>query len=56
MARSINSRVGVVYLAVGIVGLFLTSSEANILALNHPDNVLHLASALVLLRTGRVAR
>ena len=55
-AKAVNSLVGAVYLAVGIVGLFLTSSDINILALNHPDNVLHLASALVLLGTGRAAR
>ncbi|MCI0689393.1 MAG: DUF4383 domain-containing protein [Sporichthyaceae bacterium] len=55
-ARAVNTLVGAVYLAVGVVGLFLTSSEANILALNHPDNGLHLASALILLGIGRAAR
>ena len=40
---------GAVYLLVGIVGLFILDSDANILALNSADNVLHLGSALVLL-------
>ncbi len=34
------------------MGLFLTSSALNIIALNGADNVLHLASALVLLAVG----
>ncbi|PYI66038.1 DUF4383 domain-containing protein [Arthrobacter livingstonensis] len=51
-AKTANSTVGAVYLLVGIVGLFLTSSALNIIALNGADNVLHLASALVLLAVG----
>lgn len=51
-AKTANSTVGAVYLLVGIVGLFLTSSALNIIALNGADNVLHLASALVLLTVG----
>lgn len=51
-ASAANTLVGGVYLAVGIVGLFLTDSAANIIAVNHPDNVLHLATALVLLGVG----
>jgi hypothetical protein len=41
--------VGAVYLLVGIIGLFILDSDANILSLNGADNVLHLASALILL-------
>ncbi|MDT0166350.1 DUF4383 domain-containing protein, partial [Actinotalea sp. AC32] len=48
-ARSTCLAVGAVYLLVGVVGLFLVGSPANLLALNGADNVLHLASALVLL-------
>ena len=48
-AKGVNTLVGVVYLLVGIVGLFILDSDANILALNSADNVLHLGSALVLL-------
>ena len=38
--------------AVGILGLFLIGTDANILSLNGADNVLHLASAIVLLGVG----
>jgi len=51
-AKTTNSSVGAVYLLVGIVGLFLPGSALNIIALNGADNVLHLASALVLLAVG----
>ncbi|WP_225752981.1 DUF4383 domain-containing protein [Actinotalea sp. Marseille-Q4924] len=47
-----NTVVGAVYLVVGLVGLFLIGSGANILALNGADNVLHMASALLLLGVG----
>jgi hypothetical protein len=51
-AAAANSLVGGVYLLVGVLGLFLTNSSANILAINHPDNALHLATAAVLLGVG----
>ena len=51
-AKGINTTVGAVYLLVGVVGLFLLDSGANILALNGADNVLHLASAVLLLGVG----
>lgn len=51
-ARSVNTTVGGVYLLVGIVGLFLLDSPLNIIALNGADNVLHLASAVLLLGVG----
>jgi hypothetical protein len=51
-AAAANTLVGGVYLAVGVVGLFLTDSAVNIIALNHPDNVLHLATAALLLGVG----
>ncbi|HCH48817.1 MULTISPECIES: DUF4383 domain-containing protein [Micrococcaceae] len=47
-----NTTVGAVYLLVGILGLFLASTALNIIALNGADNVLHLASAIVLLSVG----
>jgi uncharacterized protein DUF4383 len=47
-----NTLVGGVYLVVGVAGLFLSNSSLDILALNHPDNLLHLASAAVLLGAG----
>ena len=51
-AKGANTLVGGVYLLLGIIGLFILDSEANILALNGADNVLHFASALVLLGVG----
>jgi hypothetical protein len=52
LARTFNTAVGAVYLLVGILGLFLLSSPLNIIALNGADNVLHLASAVLLLGVG----
>ena len=54
-AKAVNATVGGVYLLVGIVGLFLIGSAANILALNGADNVLHFASAILLLGVGLAA-
>ncbi|WP_434618609.1 DUF4383 domain-containing protein [Arthrobacter sp. A5] len=51
-AKSVNTTVGAVYLLVGILGLFLLGSSLNIIALNGADNVLHLASAVLLLGVG----
>ena len=52
IARSVNATVGAVYLRVGVLGLFLLNSPLNIIALNGADNVLHLASAVLLLGVG----
>lgn len=51
-AKATNTTVGAVYLLVGVVGLFLVGSSANIIALNGADNVLHFASAVLLLGVG----
>lgn len=51
-ARGVNIGIGTVYLLLGIAGLFLVGSEFNILAINEADNVLHFASAAVLLAVG----
>lgn len=51
-ARAVNSTVGAAYLLLGVLGLFILDSSANILALNGADNALHFASALVLLGAG----
>jgi hypothetical protein len=48
-AKSVNTTIGGVYLLVGILGLFLVGTSLNIIALNGADNVLHLASAVLLL-------
>jgi len=51
-AKAANITVGTAYLLLGIVGLFLIGSPANILAINAADNVLHFASAAILLAVG----
>ena len=54
-AKGANTAVGAVYLLVGVLGLFILDSAANILSLNSADNVLHFASAAVLLGVGLTA-
>ena len=49
VARTVNRAIGAAYFALGIVGLFIVNTSANILALNGADNVLHFATAVVLL-------
>ena len=51
-AKTVNSVVGAAYLVLGLAGLFLIGSALNILALNVADNVLHFASAAILLAVG----
>jgi hypothetical protein len=51
-SKSVNTVVGAAYLLLGIVGLFLLNSPANILAINTADNVLHFGSAVILLGVG----
>ena len=55
VAKSVNTLVGAVYLVLGVLGLFLLNSSADILALNSADNVLHFGSALLLLIVGLAA-
>ncbi|HEY6537577.1 MAG TPA: DUF4383 domain-containing protein [Candidatus Dormibacteraeota bacterium] len=51
-ARAVNLIVGTVYLLLGIVGWFAIGNSFNILALNVPDNFLHLATAVGALGVG----
>ncbi|QYH34938.1 DUF4383 domain-containing protein [Salinibacterium sp. M195] len=51
-ARTANSTIGFAFLILGFAGLLLVGSSLNILALNAADNVLHFASAVVLLLVG----
>ncbi|MCU1514003.1 MAG: hypothetical protein JWO10_1093 [Microbacteriaceae bacterium] len=51
-AKTVNTVVGAAYLLLGIVGLFITGTDFNILALNVPDHVLHFGSAVILLGVG----
>ena len=48
-ARVVNLSVGVLFFVLGVAGLFLTNAPANVLAINGADNVLHFATAVVLL-------
>jgi hypothetical protein len=52
----VATTIGVVYLLVGIVGPLVTGTDANILALNTPDHLLHIGSAVVLIVAGMNAR
>jgi len=51
-ARAASTVIGAAYLLLGVVGLFILSSDVNILALNSWDNVLHFVSAALLLAAG----
>ena len=51
-----NTIVGTVLLAVGIAGLFIISSEFNLLAVNGASNLLHFVGAATLLAVGLGAR
>jgi hypothetical protein len=56
-ARTISTLVGAVYLAVGLLGLFIAGSDdLNLLALNQADNVLHLLSGAIALYFGLAGR
>jgi hypothetical protein len=54
-AKAVNATIGAVYLLVGVLGLFLVGTPANLIALNGADNVLHLASAILLMGVGLAA-
>lgn len=51
-AKAVNTTVGAAYLLLGVVGLFLVGTAVNVLAINAADNVLHFASAVLLLAIG----
>ncbi len=51
-ARAANIVIGAAYLLLGVVGLFMLASEADILALNSWTTGPHLASAALLLGLG----
>jgi hypothetical protein len=51
-SKAVNTTIGAAYLLLGAIGLFILDSSLNILALNSADNVLHFASAAVLLAVG----
>jgi uncharacterized protein DUF4383 len=51
-SKIVTTIVGTVFLVLGIAGLFVIGTGFNYLALNGADNVLHFASAVVLLAVG----
>src|SRR5262245_61127698 len=52
-ARTANTLIGAVYLALGVLGLFITGNNPlNIIALNGADNGLHLVIGAVLVGVG----
>ena len=48
--------IGTLLLAVGVAGLFIINTPANVIAVNGAANLLHFASAAVLLAVGLGAR
>jgi hypothetical protein len=51
-SKAVNTIAGTVCLVLGFVGLFVVGTAVNFLALNGADNVLHFASAMLLLAAG----
>lgn len=51
-AKGVNILVGVVYLLVGLAGLFVVGNALNFLAINHADNGLHIVTGLLALVLG----
>lgn len=47
VARGVVATIASTYLVVGIVGFFILDSAVNILAINQPDNFLHIGTALI---------
>jgi len=58
VSQRVNLLIGLVYLAVGVLGLFLVPahSSLNLLALNMPDNGLHFATTIGALGVGLVGQ
>lgn len=54
LSRKVNLALGVIYLVVGLIGLFIVSSPMNLLALNAADNFVHLAESVTLIAMGLV--
>lgn len=50
-ARTANTIVGIVYLVLGVVALFIANTTVNILALNRPDGTMMIVGSLILLAT-----
>jgi hypothetical protein len=51
-AQFANGAVGATFLGLGLTGLFISGTEANVLAINGAGNVLHLGTSVLLLAVG----
>jgi hypothetical protein len=51
-SKVVNTVAGTLFLVIGITGLFIVGTGFNVLSLNGDDNVLHFASAAILLGVG----
>jgi len=51
-AATVNAAIGALLLLLGLAGLFLVGTDANMLAVNVADNALHFGAAAVLLAAG----
>ncbi len=54
-AKTVNQTFGVLLFVLGLAGFFIVDGPLNVLALNQPDNLLHLASGVLLAATGFLA-
>ena len=54
-ARGANLAIGATYLVLGVLGWFIEDTDANIVALNSADHLLHLASGALLTAVALVA-
>jgi len=52
ISRAVNPTLGAALLVFGLAGLFLIDTTINVVALNVADNVVHFASAALLLAVG----
>ena len=51
-AQFVNGAGGAIFLGLGLTGLFISGTEANLLAINGAGNVLHLGTSVLLLAVG----
>ncbi|MGH3683337.1 MAG: DUF4383 domain-containing protein [Natronosporangium sp.] len=54
-AKTVNLAIGLVYVLLFVIGLFIIDTGGNIIALNSADNVLHAALGVVLIGVGAAA-
>jgi hypothetical protein len=51
-SKVVNTVAGLLFFVIGVAGLFIVGNGADVLSLNGGDNVLHFASAAILLAVG----